>query len=112
MRSEVNAPGEAAPTLVVRLRPQSLLDQGALRTLLRRELLHVADMLDPAFGYLKELPSVDTDPAVLNLLRLAALPARQSLARPALCGPGRERPSFGPGVALASQRTCSRDRGA
>ena len=69
MRAEVGAHAEAAPTIVVRLRPQSLLDPETLRTLLRRELLHVADMLDPAFGYIRELPSVDRDPAVLNLLR-------------------------------------------
>jgi hypothetical protein len=69
VRSEVGAPGESAPTLVVRLRPQSLLDHETLRTLLRRELLHVSDMLDPSFGYLRELPDVDTDPAVVNLLR-------------------------------------------
>jgi hypothetical protein len=69
VRSEVGAPADAAPTIVVRLRPQSLLDPEALRTLLRRELFHVADMLDPVFGYLKELPSVERDPAVVNLLR-------------------------------------------
>jgi len=69
VRGEIGAPVDAAPTIVVRLRPQSLLDPEALRALLRRELLHVADMLDPAFGYRKELPSVDTDPAVVNLLR-------------------------------------------
>jgi len=69
VRAEVGASAEAAPTIVVRLRPQSLLDAEALRTLLRRELLHVSDMLDPAFGYLQELPRVDTDPAVVNLLR-------------------------------------------
>lgn len=69
VRGGVGAPVAAAPTIVVRLRPQSLLDPEALRTLLRRELLHVADMLDPAFGYLPELPRVDSDPAILNLLR-------------------------------------------
>jgi hypothetical protein len=68
-RAEVGAPPEAAPTIVVRLRPQSLLDPEALRTLLRRELLHVADMLDPGFGYLRELPGVETDPAAVSLLR-------------------------------------------
>ena len=46
-------PRKRRPRIVVRLRPQSLLDPEALRTLLRRELLHVADMLDPAFGYLQ-----------------------------------------------------------
>jgi hypothetical protein len=69
VRADVGLPVDAAPTIVVRLRPQSLLDPEGLRTLLRRELLHVADMLDPAFGYLKELPSVERDPAVVNLLR-------------------------------------------
>jgi hypothetical protein len=69
VRKEVGAPADAAPTIVVRLRRQSLLDPEALRTLLRRELLHVADMLDPGFGYLRELPGVETDPAVVSLLR-------------------------------------------
>jgi hypothetical protein len=69
VRAEAGAPAEAPPSIVLRLRPQSLLDPEGLRTLLRRELLHVADMLDPAFGYLKELPSVETDPAMVNLLR-------------------------------------------
>lgn len=68
-RAQVGAPTDAALTIVVRLRPQSLLEPEALRTLLRRELLHVADMLDPAFGYVRELPGVDRDPAVVNLLR-------------------------------------------
>ena len=69
VRAEVGAAAEAAPTIVVRLRPQSLLDQEALRTLLRRELLHVGDMLDPAFGYIRALPGVEEDPAMVNLLR-------------------------------------------
>jgi len=69
VRAEIGAPAEAAPSIVIRLRPQSLLDPETLRTLLRRELLHVADMLDPAFGYRKELPGIDTDPAMVNLLR-------------------------------------------
>lgn len=69
LRVEVDAPADGAPTIVVRLRPQSFLDQGGLRTLLRRELLHVADMLDPAFGYVRELPSLEGDPALVNLLR-------------------------------------------
>jgi len=68
LRASVDAPA-APPTIVVRLRPQSLLDLEALPTLLRRELLHVADMLDAAFGYVRELPSIETDPAVVNLFR-------------------------------------------
>lgn len=38
-------------TLVLRLRPESLSDPEGLLTLLRHELQHVADMLDPSFGY-------------------------------------------------------------
>lgn len=70
VRAEVGAPAAASlPTIVARLRPQLLLDQEAARELLRSELLHVADMLDPAFGYRNELPSVELDPAVLSLHR-------------------------------------------
>ncbi len=70
VRAEVGAAAATTlPTIVVRLRPQLLLDPEAVRRLLRREFLHVADMLDPAFDYRKELPRVDQDPAVVNLLR-------------------------------------------
>jgi hypothetical protein len=41
----------ARPTLLVRLTAQRLGARGRALTLLRRELLHVADMLDPDFGY-------------------------------------------------------------
>jgi hypothetical protein len=53
--------------LVIRLGPASLVD-GGLLAWLRRELLHVADMLDPRFGYLPSLSrSLDEPPD--NLLR-------------------------------------------
>ena len=61
--------GNRAPSLVIRLRPESLLDAPALLRLLRRELAHVSDMLDPAFGYARELPTAEADPALMNLLR-------------------------------------------
>ena len=38
-------------TLVIRVCPESLLDVARLAPWLRRDLLHVADMVDPAFGY-------------------------------------------------------------
>jgi hypothetical protein len=60
---------EAATTLLVRLRPESLLEAERLRALLRHELLHAADMLDPAFGYSRELPASDSGPSYDNLLR-------------------------------------------
>jgi hypothetical protein len=64
------APGgpRGGPVLVFRLRPESLL-QPRLARLLRDELQHVADMLDPAFGYARELPTDGDDPARTNLMR-------------------------------------------
>jgi hypothetical protein len=38
-------------TLLLRLRPEAFRDPPRLRALLRRELIHVADMLDPSFGF-------------------------------------------------------------
>lgn len=43
--------GEAERTLLLRLRPETFGAPDRLRALLRHELLHVADMLDPGFGY-------------------------------------------------------------
>ncbi len=43
--------------VVVRLRPDSLAAPTRALPLLRHELLHVADMLDPAFGYAPRLPA-------------------------------------------------------
>jgi hypothetical protein len=45
--------------LVIRLRPETLIDPGAAQRLLRHELIHVADMLDPRFGYDRRLPASD-----------------------------------------------------
>lgn len=53
-------PDTVAPVVrVVRLliRPAWLLEPATIMPLLRRELLHVADMLDPAFGYEPHLPA-------------------------------------------------------
>jgi hypothetical protein len=55
-------------SIVIRLRPELLLDAAALVALLRDELMHVADMLDPDFGYEPSLPSSDGDPTVRRLL--------------------------------------------
>ncbi len=46
----------APPTLLVRVSPETVAAGARLRLLLRRELLHVADMLDPRFGYGPSLP--------------------------------------------------------
>ena len=45
-------PGEGPRrTVVLRLRPETFTDLARLRALLRHEFLHLADMLDPDFGY-------------------------------------------------------------
>jgi hypothetical protein len=69
LRQDRAASPGAGPVIVLQLLAQSLLDPDTLRTLLDRELLHVADMLDPGFGYAHELPRSDDDPALANLLR-------------------------------------------
>lgn len=61
--------GASAPALILRLRPESLLEPDRLLSLLRRELQQVADMLDPAFGYERELSACALDPAAAGLLR-------------------------------------------
>jgi len=43
--------------VVIRLLPASFIDLPGLKMFLARELLHVADMLDPAFGYDPVLPA-------------------------------------------------------
>jgi hypothetical protein len=64
------APGpDGRPLLVIRLRPMTLVDPATLRALLRHELTHVADMLDPAFGYQRALPPSDDGPQADTLLR-------------------------------------------
>lgn len=65
-------PVEATPaTRVVRflLRPEWLLEPATLTPLLRRELRHVADMLDPAFGYEPRLPNTGVGRTHERLLR-------------------------------------------
>lgn len=57
------------PILVLRLRPATLLDPDRVRALLDHELMHVADMLDPAFGYRRSLPSSDDGPSGDNIQR-------------------------------------------
>lgn len=47
---------DVRPTLLVRVLAETVATPERLRRWLRRELLHVADMLDPAFGYEPTLP--------------------------------------------------------
>jgi hypothetical protein len=50
------------PTVMIRVRPETVCDPTRFLRLLRRELLHVADMIDPAFGYEPTLPRTDQGP--------------------------------------------------
>jgi hypothetical protein len=58
-----------APTLILSVRPQTLLDPHVLETLLHHELTHVGDMLEPAFGYQRSLPASDAGPSADVILR-------------------------------------------
>jgi hypothetical protein len=55
------------PALLIRLRARTLVDGSRARQLLRRELLFVADMLDPSFGYSFAEPE-DSSPGPLQAL--------------------------------------------
>ncbi|MEE8525907.1 MAG: hypothetical protein V3T72_18380 [Thermoanaerobaculia bacterium] len=55
--------------LVLRLLPETLVERTRLLWLLRRELLHVADMVDPAFAYQPRLPAAAVGPVHDDLLR-------------------------------------------
>jgi hypothetical protein len=57
------------PVLLVRLQTKTLADPARVLAFLRHELLHVADMVDPAFGYERDLPDVEGGPMVERLLR-------------------------------------------
>jgi hypothetical protein len=54
--------------IVVGLRPDLMRERGPLLHFLRHELLHVADMLDPSFGYESALPPAEGGPTHDRLL--------------------------------------------
>ena len=53
---------------VVAMRPERFAQESQLKTFLRHELTHLHDMVEPAFGYLPELPTFGTS---VNKERLA-----------------------------------------
>lgn len=59
---------EPLPSLLIRLLPRTLLDR-RLEHVMRRELLHAADMLDPAFGYERTWLGADRNPGRVALVR-------------------------------------------
>jgi len=66
-RNAAAAPPE--PVVLIRLRPETLTLSDRLRALLRHELLHLADMLDPGFGYEPRLPPSGAGRAKEQLVR-------------------------------------------
>jgi hypothetical protein len=50
-------------SVLLKLRAEVFLDPPQLLACLRHELLHIADMLDPDFGYDPALPEASSDPA-------------------------------------------------
>jgi hypothetical protein len=67
--SPATARVDVRPTLALRLRPPALLEPATLGTFLAHELMHVTDMLDPAFAYERALPPSDDGPSSDNILR-------------------------------------------
>jgi hypothetical protein len=57
------------PAACILLRPESLLDGARLLAFLRHELMHLTDMIDPAFGYEPALPEAAGGPTHDVLLK-------------------------------------------
>ncbi len=64
-----DAHGAAARTVLIRLCPEVFHSPDVLLARLRVELLHVTDMVNPAFGYQPALPALDGGPSHERLLR-------------------------------------------
>lgn len=62
---------EEGPHTVVllRIRPARLLEAAGLRAWLSHELMHIADMVDPDFGYQRAFPPAEGGPAYANRVR-------------------------------------------
>ncbi len=57
------------PALVIHLQTKTLVSAEPLTFLLRHELLHIADMLEPEFGYEPSLPDLDGGPMLQRLIQ-------------------------------------------
>jgi hypothetical protein len=60
---------EPQPVLLLRLRVTTLVDRDRLLPFLHHELLHIADMLDPEFGFEPWIGGREEGPMMENLLR-------------------------------------------
>lgn len=63
------APGISGRTVLVKLRASAFGEPASMLAMLRSELLHVADMVDPDFGYEPTVKSADYGPAYGQLVR-------------------------------------------
>ncbi len=69
VRNEEGLSEKERRTLRLLIRPESLLDPLVLLNFLRHELFHIADMLDPHFGYEPELPAAEAGPTYDRMLQ-------------------------------------------
>ena len=60
---------DAKPAIAIKLRPKTLINTSTLLPFLRHELMHIADMLDPRFGYEPFLPQSGFSSSHDNLVR-------------------------------------------
>ncbi|MBI4464880.1 MAG: hypothetical protein HY647_09275 [Acidobacteria bacterium] len=63
------AAGQRPTAIAIRLQTRRLLEPTGLQAWLRQELMHLADMLDPNFGYERWAPTSDLGPAHAYLVR-------------------------------------------
>lgn len=66
--AELFVAGPDERSVVISIRPETLVEPEAALLFLRRELMHIADMLDPTFGYEPSLPPHPAGPAHDRLL--------------------------------------------
>lgn len=69
VRHDEGPPARTHRSAALRVRTDSFMNPDALRGWLRRELMHLQDMVDPAFGYTPSLGETGMDAARENLLR-------------------------------------------
>ena len=68
-RDSCPADHQATRMILLKLKPNTLLDPSSLQTFLRHEFMHIADILDPQFGYTPVLPKSEFGPAHEGLVR-------------------------------------------
>lgn len=67
VKAEMDASDPAACALLIKIRPESLIQIEIVRDPMRRDLMQIHDMLDPRFGYRRE--TLEGQPARQNLIR-------------------------------------------